>query len=117
MLCKTAFAVACERAAKYARVRKSKLRVYVEEGDKSADNKIREYYNELRTAGMPFATETSAKYAPLTSAELTDTLYDLDFKAKTSPMAQIADLYAYPIARGRYEPDYSPYSRLRTEKK
>jgi len=117
MLCKTAFSVVCERAAKYARKNKCKLRVYVEEGDKSADSKIREYYASLRTVGMPFATDSAAKYAPLTREELAETLYDLDFKSKTSPMVQIADLYAYPIARGRYDPDYSPYSQLVENKK
>lgn len=117
MLCKTAFSVVCERAAKYARVNGCRLRVHVEEGDKSADDKIREYYTALRTTGMPFATDSSAKYAPLTAEELTHTLYDLDFKAKTSPMVQIADLYAYPIARGGYDPDYYPYEQLKTRSK
>jgi hypothetical protein len=117
MLCKTAFSVVSERAAKHARANKCKLRVYVEEGDKSADDKIREYYTTLRTEGMPFAADASAKYAPLSAAELAETLYDLDFKAKSSPMVQIADLYAYPIARGRYDPEYFPYAQLVTNKR
>ena len=94
-----------------------KLRVYVEEGDKSADDKIREYYRALRTTGTPFATDSSAKYAPLSAEQLAETLYELDFKAKTSPMVQIADLYAYPIARGRYDPDYGPYQQLSANRK
>lgn len=117
MLCKTAFSVVCERAAKYAKTNGCRLRVYVEEGDKSADDKIREYYRELRATGMPFATDASAKYAPLSQQELAHTLYDLDFKAKTSPMSQIADLYTYPIARGGYDPEYYPYTQLKTHKK
>jgi hypothetical protein len=63
MLCRTAFAVVCERAAKHARRNGCKLRVYVEEGDKSADDKIREYYKSLRMEGMPFAADRSARYA------------------------------------------------------
>src|SRR5262249_49569939 len=86
VLCKTAFSVVCERAAKHARENGCKLRVYVEEGDRTADNKIREYYRSLRTTGMPFAVSSSAKYAPLSREQLAETLYDLDFKAKTSPM-------------------------------
>jgi hypothetical protein len=117
MLCRTAFAVVCERAAKHARKNGCKLRVYVEEGDKSADNKIRDYYKSLRTEGMPFAVGRSAKYAPLSAAELADTLYDLGFRAKSSPLAQIADLYTYPIARGGYDSDYSPYVQLRDRNK
>jgi hypothetical protein len=76
MLCKTAFSVVCERAAKHARKNGCKLRLYVEEGDKSADDKIREYYRALRTTGMPFATDSSAKYAPLSAEQLAETLYD-----------------------------------------
>ena len=117
MLCKTAFSVVCERAAKHARKNDCKLRVYIEEGDKSADDKIREYYRTLRTTGMPFAADSSAKYAPLSAEQLAETLYDLDFKAKTSPMVQIADLYAYPIARGRYDPDYGPYQQMVANRK
>jgi uncharacterized protein DUF3800 len=117
MLCRTAFAVVCERAAKRARAANRKLRVYVEEADKTADDYIRDYYVELRKVGMPFAQDTSVKYAPLSVTELADTLYDLGFKRKTSPLAQIADLYLYPIARGGYQSEYSPYVQLREEKK
>jgi uncharacterized protein DUF3800 len=112
MLCRTAFAVVCERAAKQAVKEGRRLRVYVEEGDKSADGMIRGYYSDLRTAGMPFAGGGAKEYAPLSQAELHHTLYDLDFKEKSSPLVQIADLYAYPIARGGYDPEYYPYRQL-----
>jgi hypothetical protein len=117
MLCRTAFAVVCERAAKLARTSNRKLRVYVEEGDKTADDHIRSYYSELRTKGMPFDASPSAKYQPLSAIELRETLYDLDFKNKSSPMAQIADLYLYPIARGGYQPAYAPYVLLQKKRK
>jgi hypothetical protein len=116
-LCRTAFAVICERAAKKARADGCKLRVYVEEGDKTADGYIRNYYADLRTKGMPFASDNMAKYAPLSTEELADTLYDLDFKSKSSPLDQIADLYLYPMARGGYDPDYAPYLSLHENKK
>lgn len=112
VLCRTAFAVVVERAAKFALKSKRRLRVYVEEGDKTADDMIRSYYKALRTEGMPFGGEAMAKYAPLDQGQLAQTLYDLDFKAKSSPMAQIADLYTYPIARGGYDPDYFPYQQM-----
>ncbi|HYY13934.1 MAG TPA: DUF3800 domain-containing protein [Chthoniobacterales bacterium] len=117
MLCRTAFAVVVERAAKYAVKNDCRLRVYVEEGDKSADAMIREYYKDLRTKGMPFASDGMAKYAPLSQEQLAQTLYELDFKSKSSPMAQIADLYAYPMARGGYDPDYFPYTQLKQRNK
>jgi hypothetical protein len=117
MLCKTAFSVVCERAAKRARDDGRKLRVLPEQGDKTADNHVRSYYSDLRSIGMPFADVTSAKYAPLGAADLKDSLYELRFKNKSSRMAQLADLYLYPIARGRYEPTYRPYVTLRAHKK
>jgi hypothetical protein len=116
-LCHTAFSVICERAAKRARAHGCKLRVYVEEGDKTADNYIRSYYADLRTKGMPFAADNMSKYAPLSAEELADTLYDLKFRKKSSPLIQIADLYLYPMARGGYDPDYLPYRALRDRKK
>jgi hypothetical protein len=66
---------------------------------------------------MPFAGDNMAKYAPLGKDELAATLYDLKFKAKTSALAQIADLYAYPMARGGYDPEYFPYTRLKQHQK
>jgi|SRR5579883_365185 hypothetical protein len=117
MLCHTAFAVVVERAAKRARENGCRLRIYIEEGDKTADDMIRGYYAELRADGMPFGQQNMARYAPLTKEELAFTLYDLKFKAKTSRLAQIADLYAYPIARGGYQPDYDPYKQLLANQK
>jgi hypothetical protein len=116
-LCRTAFAVICERAAKKARADGCKLRVYVEAGDKTADGYIRRYYSELRTKGMPFASGNMAKYAPLSAVELADTLYDLDFKSKSSPLDQIADLYLYPMAHAGYDTSYAPYVSLHENKK
>jgi hypothetical protein len=66
---------------------------------------------------MPFSADTSAKYAPLSARELSETLYELRFKKKSSPMAQFADLYLYPMARGGYQGDYWPYSKLCKSKK
>ena len=66
----------------------------------------------MKTSGMPFSASTSGKYAPLTQAELAETLCGFKFKRKSSPMAQIADLYLYPICRGSYEDSYRPYVTL-----
>jgi len=117
MLCKTAFSVICERAAKHARNAGRKLRIFPEECDPTADEYIRTYYSSLRTEGMPFSADASAKHAPLGSKELTESLYELKFKKKSSPMAQFADLYLYPMARGGYDENYWPYAKLRERKK
>ena len=112
MLYRTAFAVVVERAAKHAKTNGCKLRVYVEEGDKTADDMVRSYYTALKSEGMPFGGDAMAKYAPMSKEDLAGTLYDLKFKNKTSRLIQIADLYAYPIARGGYDPEYLPYEQL-----
>ena len=117
LLCKTAFDVLVERAAKHAIAEGRKLRVYPERGDKTSDARVRGYYEELRTVGLPFDPNISSKYTPLTQQQLADTLYDLKFKLKSSPMAQLADLYLYPICRGGYEANYRPYTMLREKQK
>jgi hypothetical protein len=117
MLCKTAFTVICERAAKLARIKRRKLRVFPERSGRREDELIREYYDELKTAGMPFAQASSSRYEPLSAIELRDTLYELKFKSKSSPLAQLADLYLYPIARAGYEKEYRPHVILRDNNK
>jgi hypothetical protein len=111
-LCKSAFNIAVERAAKYARESKCRLRVAPERCNKPEDRMLKSYYDELRVQGPPFAAETSEKYQPLTSAEFRETLYEFRPKAKTSPMAQLADLYLWPICMGGYRSDNRPYKRL-----
>lgn len=117
MLCQTAFSVVCERAAKYALRRGRKLRVYPEASDRKSDGYIRKYYSELRTNGMPFSASTSGKYSPLSADALKATLYDLKFKNKTSQLAQLADLYLYPIAKAGYQNDYRPHAILVEQQK
>jgi hypothetical protein len=61
---------------------------------------------------MPFAKGNSDKYAPLTNEELSETLYEFQIKEKTSPMAQLADLFLWPICMGGYHASNRPYKRL-----
>jgi hypothetical protein len=112
LLCKTAFNVAVERAAKHARLLNCRLRIFPERCNKAEDRTLKVYYDELRATGMPFAADTSSKYEPLTRQEFRETLYDFKTKAKTSPMAQLADLYLWPICMGGYHASNRPYKRL-----
>lgn len=112
-LCRTAFSIAAERAAKEARRRDAKLRVLVERCSRDADGRLRSYYDEMRVRGCPFDPGTSHPYHPLSAAECRETLYEIRFKEKSSPLIQVADLYLYPIVRGGYDPSYRPYSELR----
>lgn len=114
-LCKTAFAVAVERATKFAMRSGRKLRVLVERSDKKTDAWITGYYENLKSAGTPFAIESSNKYAPLTSEDFSSYLYELRLKNKSSPMVQIADLFLWPICMGGYNPGNRPFVRLKAD--
>ena len=112
MLCKTAFSVVVERSAKFAIANGQRLRVLPEKCNKTEDGLLRSYYKELKTDGLPFDDQSSGKYAPLSKEQFGHTLHDLRFKAKSSPMAQLADLYLWPICMGGYHRGNRPYQRL-----
>ena len=117
MLCKTAFAVLVERAAKIALKDGFKLRVAPARCNKHEDGLLKTYYNDIRINGMPFSEATSRNYNPLSVGEFSNTLYDFKLKANTSPMAQLAELYLWPICIGGYDPKNRPYKRLVDDKK
>lgn len=116
-LCKTSFTVSVERAAKMARSMERKLRVFPERCNKTEDAVIKNYYDSMRSTGMPFSTDGSSKYGPLSKDELRETLYDFKPKHKTSPMIQMADLYLWPICMGGYHSSNRPYQRLKSDGK
>jgi len=113
LLCKTAFAILIERAAKYAARSGGWLEIYFEQAGQKEDRDILSYARALETEGMPFDSGTSGAYQGLQPD---------DFKAlivgqpnritKATPMAQVADLLLYPLAKGGYEPTYRPYAKL-----
>lgn len=112
LLCKTAFSVAVERAAKHARKGDMRLRVAPERCNRAEDGYLKSYYEKLKTDGMPFAKDNSGQYAPLTAEEFAQTLYEFRPKFKSSPMSQLADLYLWPICMGGYHASNRPYRRL-----
>jgi hypothetical protein len=57
------------------------------------------------------------EYRPLAPEEFTQTLLEFLPKTKSSPMAQLADLYLWPICMGGYKPDNRPYKRLKGDGK
>ena len=116
-LCKTAFSVLVERAAKYARANGYKLKVFVERSDRIVDGWMKGYYEHLRENGMPFAAANMPPYGPLTAAEMKETLYEFRTKQKTSSIMQIADLYLWPMAVGGYHRSNITYARLFGDKK
>jgi hypothetical protein len=111
-LCQTAFCVVVERAAKFARRDNRKLRVMPERSNKSDEDRLARYYRELMTDGPPFEKGNSTKYGPLSASEFAETLHEIRFKSKSSPMGQIADLFLWPIAVAGYESNRA-YEALR----
>lgn len=114
MLCKTAFSILLERAAKYALHEEARLRVHVERSDPKAEEHLREYYDTLRANGAPFSAATSAVYAPLTAEQFAATLYEFRIKTKESRLMQIADLVLWPLCQRGYDPAYKPYLLLQS---
>jgi hypothetical protein len=112
-LCRTAFSIVVERATKFARRAGRKLRVMPERSCKADEDRLVHYYNDLKTQGPPFEKSTSAPYAPLSAREFAETLHEIRFKSKSSPMAQVADLLLWPIALAGYEPSNRAYVALR----
>ena len=66
---------------------------------------------------MPFDKGNSGKYEPLSAVEMKYRLLDLSFKKKSSAMIQIADLFLYPICKGKYQPAYRPLIAMMERKK
>lgn len=112
LLCKTAFTVVVERAIKHARSVGAKLRVLVERSDRDTDRMLRGYYDALRNEGHPFNAENAQRYAPLTTEQFRETLYEFRTKEKSSPLMQIADLVLWPICIGGYDSTNAAYRML-----
>ncbi|WP_292524673.1 hypothetical protein [Mesorhizobium sp.] len=117
-MCKTAYCILIERAAKYARSQDCKLRVFFERAGKAEDRDLVAYMRILKTQGMPFDGANSAGYGSLTAEEFKDIVRgEPRGRTKATPMLQIADLYLYPMAKGGYDPSYRPYRALMGHKR
>ncbi len=62
---------------------------------------------------MPFDRQQSRRYKPLTPDGFAGALTaKAQFVSKDHPMAQLADLVLYPMAKGGYDREYRPYLHL-----
>jgi len=112
LLCKTAFCVAVERAAKFAISEGAVLRVFPERTSKVDDELLRGYFDDLRISGHPFDKKNAADYSPLTAEQYKTVLYDFKTKFKSSAMAQVADMYLWPMCMGGYHRSNRAYKAL-----
>jgi len=111
-LCRTAFCIAVERAAKFARDQGRKLRVLPERSCRDDERRIESYFDELQDKGAPFDPGSSSGYVPLGADQFNKTLHEIRFKRKSSPMVQVADLYLWPMVMAGYQRDYRAYKVL-----
>ncbi|MBN8190233.1 DUF3800 domain-containing protein [Salipiger thiooxidans] len=116
LLCRSAFDIAVERAAKFARAENRKLRVVFEQ-DPGINQMIKGYFQNLKDNGHAFNIARSDKYGPLTQAEFKETLATIEHKPKAHPMLQIADSYLYSMARQPYDQKFHVVRRLRDSQK
>ena len=117
-MCKTAFSILVERAAKYVGDKGGRLELRFEAAGKKEDRAILQYAKELKSVGMPFDTSTSEKYAFLSEEDFRRILLgDPERQTKDSPLLQVADVYLYPMVKGGYDKSYSPYQMFMSNKK
>jgi hypothetical protein len=70
MLCRSAFDIVVERAAKFAKHEGRRLKVFYEMADPDTNDMVEGYFYNIQENGMAFDAATSAKYLPLTAKEL-----------------------------------------------
>jgi len=111
-LCRTAFNIAVERAAKLAIHKHVRLRVYAERSDKVTENQFKGYFDEMRQLGLPFDARSSGRYRPLSVDQLRSTLFEFRIKTKHSALMQFADLVLWPVCQGGYDRNHRAYAEL-----
>jgi len=111
-LCRTAFNIAVERAAKLAIHKNVRLRVYAERSDKVTEAQFKGYFDEMRRVGLPFDARNSERYRPLSAGQLRSTLFEFRIKTKDSPLMQLADLVLWPVCHGGYDKKHRAYAEL-----
>lgn len=112
MLCRSAFDIVVERAAKFAKHHGRRLKVFYEMADPDTNDMVEGYFYNIQENGMGFDAANSAKYLPLTKEEFGYLLLDIEGKDKSNRLMQIADSYVYAIARGSYERKFAIYRRI-----
>lgn len=117
-MCKTAFSILVERAAKYVAGNGGTMKIRFEEAGKKEDRALMGYTEDLKTIGMPFDISNSSKYNFLKPEDFRGILLGKpERQTKKSPLLQVADIYLYPMVKGGYDKTYAPYTILMENKK
>ena len=82
LLCRSAFDIVVERSAKLAKQQGRRLKVFYEMADPVTDDRIENYFYNMKAQGLGFDPQTSAKYLPLTAVEFQHLLLDIEGKDK-----------------------------------
>jgi hypothetical protein len=109
---RTAFDISVERAAKFARKHGRQLSVVYERTGEAEDRLVEQYFARLKTSGTEFNQETSAAHAPLSQAELSETLRTIWQDGKGNPLLQLADLVLHPLCHHFTGLENRAYNRL-----
>lgn len=112
-MCKTAFCILVERVSKYVDQQGGILEIIYESAGKREDQDVIGYLRCLKKDGNPFNQKTSIDYLPFDASDYKRIIAgEPKRKKKDNILLQVADLALYPIAKGRYEPNYEPYLKL-----
>jgi uncharacterized protein DUF3800 len=107
-LCKSAFTISVERAAKYARERGCRLRVLPERCNEKEDRVLKGYYEDLKVKGQPFDPNTSEKYRPLAPQEFKQTLLEFFTQRQRFPDGSVRRPVPVADVHGRLQSEGSP---------
>ena len=113
LLCRSAYPIVLERAAKFADMQGRRLEVFLEECGKHEDRAVRQYHENLCQNGQEFDPATSDRYQPMSAADFSRIVIRKPrFIKKSNPLAQVADLVLYPMVKSGYTLDYKPFLEL-----
>lgn len=114
LMCKTAFNILVERAAKYVDDQGGAMELYFEGAGKAEDRALIDYMRDLKARGHDFDKDTAAGYDGLSPDDFKRLCLGKPLRrTKATPMIQIADLVLYPMAKAGYVADYPPYVKLK----
>lgn len=110
---RSSFYILIERAAKYVKHKNGRMKVYFEEIGGKENKKIKEYYEELKTNGVPFSSSTSSQYNPLSAKDFSNILAGIEYKQKNNLILQLADFCLHPIADVKKHPTNRAYQAFK----